>query len=421
MKELFEEVFPDSNMPWNINRATVLSTIIEKGPISRVDIARLSGLDQSTVSRIMTKLIESGIVLEENKGKSALGRKPINVRLNARSRVVGVIVVNPWQTDIAVIDLNGNLIKTKRLSTIVEDPQNFLAACSSALLVMLEAIAIPLAGVTVTLPGWVDQLKGVLIESPYLGWKNIEVAGIVSKKIQSKIFVENDQRSSALAQVCFSPEAVGLKSFFLMQVDVGVWGALACHNTVYHGAQGRDCQIGSLLVPLAEERQSSGCPEVGELEALASEQAIVKRYCELSGKPMQENVNFQIRGIICEASKGDKAAVKAITEASYYLGEAMPEIDRMFDAERIIIAGKLTRVWDIMLPAILKGSKQNVLYRKHQLEKRIIPSSLVWPPYEGAAAIVIKDFLGGFQVVHRQPTVTDWQMQSWEDWEKYAS
>ncbi|MCE5269899.1 ROK family protein [bacterium] len=421
MKELFEEVFPDSNMPWNINRATVLSTIIEKGPISRVDIARLSGLDQSTVSRIMTKLIESGIVLEENKGKSALGRKPINVKLNARSRVVGVIVVNPWQTEIAVIDLNGNLIKTKRLSTIVEDPQNFLAACSSALQVMLDTIAIPLAGMTVTLPGWVDQLRGVLIESPYLGWKNVEVAKIVSKKIQSKIFVENDQRSSALAQICFSPEAMGLKSFFLVQIDVGVWGALGCHNTVYHGAQGRDCQIGSLLVPLAADLQTAGLPAVGELENMASERFIVNRYCELSGKPLQENTDFQIRGIICEASKGDRSAVQAIEEAAFHLGSTLPEVDRMFDTEKIIIAGKLTRVWDIVLPAMLKGSRHSSVHKERQLEKRIIPSSLVWPPYEGAAAIVIKDFLGGFQVVHRQPTVTDWQMQIWEDWEKYAS
>jgi predicted NBD/HSP70 family sugar kinase len=416
MKDLLEEAFSESK--WNINRATVLSTIIEKGPISRVDIARLSGLDQSTVSRIMSKLIESGVVLEEKKGTSTLGRKPINVKLNARSRIVGVIVVNPWQTDIAVMDLNGNLLKARRLSTIVEDPQHFLAACASTLQAIIDAVGIQLAGVTVTVPGWVDHARGILIESPYLGWKNIEICRIVSKKIKGKVFLENDQRSSALAQICFSPEAAGLKSFLLVQVDIGVWSALACNNTVYHGAHGRDCQIGSLLLPASEE-QNHG--ELRELESLASERAIVTRFCELSGKAVQENIDYQIRGIICEASKGSHHAIRAVEEAAEYLGAAIPDADRMFDTERIIIAGKITRIWDIVLPALIRGSRRTAGARGEQLEKRIIASSLVWPPYEGAAAMVIKDFLGGYQVVHRQPTVSDWQMQIWEDWKEYAS
>ena len=60
-----------------INRSQVLNTIRAEGPISRVDISRLTGLSQPTVTSISAAMLDGGIILEKQVGNSTGGRPPI--------------------------------------------------------------------------------------------------------------------------------------------------------------------------------------------------------------------------------------------------------------------------------------------------------------------------------------------------------
>jgi len=53
-----------------VNRSTVLNLIKNYGPISRTDIAKLSGLSLATVSGITADLIAEDLVYEKEEGKS---------------------------------------------------------------------------------------------------------------------------------------------------------------------------------------------------------------------------------------------------------------------------------------------------------------------------------------------------------------
>ena len=68
----------------NTNTALVTETIWRKGEISRVDISRSLHLYRSTVTNIISFLLDSGVVLEgETTGSpSQGGRKPILLRIN---------------------------------------------------------------------------------------------------------------------------------------------------------------------------------------------------------------------------------------------------------------------------------------------------------------------------------------------------
>src|SRR3972149_9797719 len=92
------------------NRSKVLKTIITSGPISRVRLAGLTGLNQSTVSKIVYQLIEEGQVFESHRDESQYGRKPVNLEINARYRIYGVIDITLWVTTLAVCDLNGGVL-----------------------------------------------------------------------------------------------------------------------------------------------------------------------------------------------------------------------------------------------------------------------------------------------------------------------
>jgi predicted transcriptional regulator len=70
-----------------INTTRVMQQIGQNKTMSHVDFSRALGLNRSTVSNIISELIEVGVVLEDSIGESTVigGRKPIHLRLNNRS------------------------------------------------------------------------------------------------------------------------------------------------------------------------------------------------------------------------------------------------------------------------------------------------------------------------------------------------
>jgi len=78
----------------DINRGVVLNLIRTKQPISRADLARVSGLQRSTISLIVEELIEERWVLEGATGRLPRGRRPTFLWLNDDRMIIGVDINN---------------------------------------------------------------------------------------------------------------------------------------------------------------------------------------------------------------------------------------------------------------------------------------------------------------------------------------
>src|SRR5579863_6211686 len=103
----------------DINRRIILNLIRTRHPISRADLARLSGLQRSTVSLIVEQLIAEHWVLEGPTGRLPRGRRPTFLRLNDE-RVIVAVDIRPTQTTVALADANGKFISQEILSTLPE-------------------------------------------------------------------------------------------------------------------------------------------------------------------------------------------------------------------------------------------------------------------------------------------------------------
>src|SRR6516164_7475195 len=105
----------------DINRGVVLNLIRRRQPISRADLARVSGLQRSTVSLITEQLIQEKWVVNGPTGRLPRGRRPIFLRLNDR-RAILVADLRPAYTTLAVADVNGNFSSQAVMAT-PGDPQ----------------------------------------------------------------------------------------------------------------------------------------------------------------------------------------------------------------------------------------------------------------------------------------------------------
>src|ERR1035441_9806669 len=105
----------------DINRRIVLNLIRTRQPISRADLARLCGLQRSTISLIVEQLINESWVIEGPTGRLPRGRRPTFLRLNDDRVIVG-IDIRPEQTTVALADANGKFT-SREVITTPSDPK----------------------------------------------------------------------------------------------------------------------------------------------------------------------------------------------------------------------------------------------------------------------------------------------------------
>src|ERR1041385_1992696 len=69
-----------------VNRRILLNILSDRQPISRADIAKISGLNKATISTITSELLRDACIVEEGSGRTTPigGKPPTPLRLNGK-------------------------------------------------------------------------------------------------------------------------------------------------------------------------------------------------------------------------------------------------------------------------------------------------------------------------------------------------
>src|SRR5271166_3349733 len=201
------------------NRRIVLNLIRTKQPISRADLARVSGLQRSTISLIVEDLIEGHWVLEGATGRLPRGRRPTFLRLNDDRVIIGVDV-RPIQITVALADVNGRFTSQETMATpsdakagidgIIERIQHLLRSCRGK----------KVEGIGISLPGRVDRASERLVFAPNLKWPDTEIRKTVEKATGLDVELENAANACVLAAVWF--DHVQSTSMAVVTVSEGI-------------------------------------------------------------------------------------------------------------------------------------------------------------------------------------------------------
>src|SRR6201995_3247727 len=113
------------------NRIIILELIRLAGAVSRADLARLSGLQKSTVSAIVEELLESRWICEGETGFSKHGRRPMMLGVNNELGVV-ILDLHPGNAIVAVSDFSGKFLVQEK-GHISAEPQRSLSQLLGAI------------------------------------------------------------------------------------------------------------------------------------------------------------------------------------------------------------------------------------------------------------------------------------------------
>src|ERR1700744_1535611 len=264
----------------DINRDIVLELIRFRQPISRVELARFSGLQPSTISIIVEHLIGEGWIREGAVVRRSRGRPATMLQVNEQV-VTFALDIRPDRAILAVIDLTGRVLSRETVMT-VSDPDLALQRIVERMQVLRERHADKsFEGIGVSVPGRVDPETQRLLLAPNLHWHNFDIRTVLEKALKLQVEIDNDATACLLAESWYGRLA-GVRNAVLVAVAEGLGAAILAGGQLHSGYNGLAGEFGH--IPIDPGGPECGCGQRGCWEMAASSRAALHCYQELRPK-----------------------------------------------------------------------------------------------------------------------------------------
>src|SRR5438045_5964971 len=156
------------------NAALVLRALYDHGPISRADVARLTGLTRTTVGDVVGELLAEGLAREIGRGPSTGGKAPILLEVVDESRSVIGLDLGEFIFRAALLDLRGRVQQVVEREVGGLDGDQALEVVHGLvdeLISERRGGAAGLLGIGVGTPGIVDSESGTIRWAVNLEWQ----------------------------------------------------------------------------------------------------------------------------------------------------------------------------------------------------------------------------------------------------------
>jgi predicted NBD/HSP70 family sugar kinase len=353
-----------SELARDINRDVILEVVRANQPASRADLARISGLQRSTVSLIIDQLIEEGWVREVGTVNLPRGRRPTMVGLN-QDLVTLVADIRPRLATIAIVDLNGRFLSRAQLP-VTSEPEKTISGIVESMLRMKATYAQrTFLGVGLALPGRVDYTTQRLGFAPNLDWRDFDIKAAVEEGTGMSVAMDNAANACLLAESWFGG-IDGVRNAVLVTISEGVGTGILCNGQLVYGEQGMAGEFGH--VQIDPQGPTCGCGARGCWEVFASSNAALRYYAESKPERPANTANDLLR----LASEENPQALAALAKQAEFIGDGLAMIAAALAPEVILIAGDVVAAaWDRIRPIIHRRLLERALA---SLTPRLLPT-----------------------------------------------
>jgi len=366
----------------------VFTTILTRSPISRIDVARLTGLSQAAVTKAVAPLVTAGLINDSlDPTLTGLPGRPVSPVAVVPEAVVALgVKVNADELIGVATDLTTRIIASERVPLVSHEPAAVIDAivdlCAS-LQRAIGGLGSRLGCVGVAVSGDVDTETGVVRDSALMGWRGVELGSALSERLSQQVVVENDVRALTIGEHWFGV-GLGTGSFAIVTIGRGIGSGLHLNGEVVEGAYGVAGEIGHL--PLTTPDHLCACGRRGCVEAVAATSAIVEAVSTAHGRPVP------IEEAVALGRAGDPAAVSAFTEAGHVIGAAIASLVNLVGPELVIIGGEGVANFDLLEASLRESYAEHVFASADRCRIVVRPHTFEdWA--RGAAASAIRSLV----------------------------
>src|ERR1700761_677 len=312
------------------NQRVTLQAIRVSGPVTRAELADITGLTPPAIANITRRLMQDNLVREAGKVRGARGQPAIKLVINPDSWFSLGINIDRDHITLVVLDFEG--VVRARLSREVrfalpETVQSFYQRSIHGLLEKVSIKASQLLGIGGACPD--DIQRAELPDQPeaYSAWGEVAVEKLFTGPVKLPVFVENDAAAAAMGEMQFG-RGHQYQSFFYILITAGLGGGLVIDGQYFRGANGRSAELGWL-------RGHDGFSRTRKLQNIVSVSALNTRLAT-------KGYSVSSPRALTRLDEGGKAVVEAWLETSV---EAVLEttlaINCLITPQAVLIGGRL--------------------------------------------------------------------------------
>lgn len=377
-----------------INERSVLELIHRRGPLSRAQVARVSGLSKPTVSLALGGLLDAQLVREVGRSRGERGPSALLYELNPTAGwVVGIDVGRVW-VRAAIANIAGTVVASRDERARVGSAKTLIGQVGAVARRLAAEAGVSWKDVNQAVlgsPGVFDPVHGYVAMAPNLpGWGRHGLVEAVREELGTNVTFENDVNLAALAEREHG-HGRNASSFVFLAVGTGIGMALVIDGNLYRGAHGAAGEVAYMPLGMGDPRDPANRRR-GAFEEAAAAAGVVR-----SAKKMGVRSGATAEKVFSAAKRGDATARKVVRREAQLLAMAIATITPVLDPELVILGGGIGRNGDLLLEPIELELRQLLPFRPRVVVSALGEDAVL----QGAVATALE--VAQERVFHRAP------------------
>lgn len=352
----------------NIN--LVHDIIRDNDGITRIELARLTGLSTMSITRVVSLLMENKFIYEGGEISNRRGRPAKLLHINSQAIYTLIIYIDVNTLIIAVVDLNNNIvlqsdINTNEISTMEE----YIDTAYKGYIEMTKDnthIMKNIKLISIVCSGVVDTKKNEVIISAQLKWRNEKIVDYAKQKFEIDAIVDNDVKTALMGEMACDRKYKNINLAY-MDIGYGIGVGLWIGGQVLRGANNSAGEIGHITID--NNGPECECGRKGCLNTVLNIESFLN-----NAKEYDDTID-SIKDIVEKYKEDEDWAISLVDDACMYISIALNNIINAYDPAVIKIGGKFIDQFDGFLDIVFKSSHYKN-YRNFNINAKIELSSM---------------------------------------------
>jgi predicted NBD/HSP70 family sugar kinase len=389
------------------SKAAVLDVIRAAGTISRVGLIGATGFTGATISTVVRRLIDEGLVLETGRAESTGGKRRVLLQLNHASRyAIGVHLDHAGITYV-LTNLGGAVVaRITRPGAGAAEPAEVVTRIATEVAALVDRVGVEperVLGIGLVSPGPLSAATGMAQTPPPMRqWEDFPLDGALARATGLPVLLDNDATAAALGEH-WSGGIGGTSTSAALYMGTGIGAGLVIGGITYRGTSGNAGEIGHICVDALGPE--CWCGARGCVESLAGPAAVVAaaradralaRVVGLTGakKRARPSVAADFAAVSRAARRGEPRALAILERSARYIAVAARTLANIMDLDVLVLTGPSFAIAGSVYLPIVRDELDRAFFARaaHEVDVRLSRSAATAPAI-GAAAMVLQSEL----------------------------
>lgn len=320
------------------NTRKLLSAVCRAGELSRAQAADVTGINIMTVGRVAEEMISCGVLREQEKDTTQVGRHPKFLSLIEERFLCAGMAMGDGMLYLGLVDPRGRVYSQTDISfppgAFV--PERIIPWAADRLADFLREhrhLAFRNT-VGVVVPGILDIHRGEMVFAADLHWAHVPLREILKERLPEYEFVfENDVKAAAVAEYRFG----GLgdrRSLVVLSIGDGIGAAVIVDGELYRGKSNMAGEIGHIIINPAGK--VCACGKTGCLQTYLAPSA-------LRSEAQRVYPGITMLEIFALFEKRDPFIMALVNQVTEYISIAINLLANAYAPEVVLLRGTLLR------------------------------------------------------------------------------